>query len=465
MNIKEFLNNNKEVAQIIYGTALVILIPLLIVLNTVFIIKKYNQSLDLSLQRQALSVGRAISVLMENDLPWVDFIQFKIDLLMAGGIGLEEICVLKPADNEFTVIASSNEEKIGTALTSYYYEQAWSQAGDSGLATDSLKLAEQTATGTDAAGRPADGRFWLVAMPMNDGSGAKQALLTIKLSSKIVDDLTEYNRNFSVYLLIGTVFIVILFLLAAVRMWDYVFLYRRVKAVDRMKDEFIAMASHELRSPVAGIRGYISMILDGTFGPVNQKTGDCLKTVQGAAGRLTGLVEDLLDVSRIEQGRLKLNLKAQDPMPLVGNAVAEMAGQAEEKKLALNYTTPAGELPFIKVDALYLRQILVNLLSNAIKYTQAGSVELSVEKKQNGKALEIRIKDTGIGMSKNERARLFEKFYRVKNEKTGRIPGTGLGLYIVKQLIEMMDGRITIESVEDVGTLVKLRFPAAFAEK
>jgi signal transduction histidine kinase len=463
MNLKEHLIRHKEAAQLIYGAVLIILVPSLIVFNTVFIIKKYNQSLDLSLQRQALSVGRSISTLMENDFPWVDFIQLKIDALMASNLDIQEISVLKPAADEFEVIASSNRNKVGAKVNSYYYKLAWLQPGNNGLATDSLKLSgtldEQAQAERSVGAETGQSRFWLVAMPMKDASGLKQAMLTIRLSSKIIDDATTYNRNLSIYLLIGTVFIVIMFLLVAVRMWDYVLLYRRIKAVDQMKDEFIAMASHELRSPVAGIRGYISMILDGTLGPINQKTKDCLKTIQGASERLTLLVEDLLDVNKIEQGRIKLNLRAQDPLSLIEEATTELRAQAEEKKLEFGIAPFIAPSILINIDANYFKQILINLLSNAIKYTETGTVEVVVEERENGQTLEIKVKDSGIGMNARERTRLFEKFFRVRNDKTRHIACTGLGLWITKQLVELMKGSISIESIEGVGTQVTLRFP------
>jgi signal transduction histidine kinase len=459
MNLKEFLIKNRETVQLAYGIVLIILIPLLIVFNTVFIIKKYNKSLDVVLQRQALSIGRSISALMENDLPWEDFIQIKIETLLKSNIEIQELAVLKPSGDDFKVIASSNAEEIGKITRSYYYKLAWLQSGNNGLATDSLKLTASPENEELVKNYPRDERFWLVAMPMRNSDGAKQALLTIKLSSKIVDDLTSYNRNASIYLLIGTVLIVILFLLAAVRLWDYVLLYRKIKAVDQMKDEFISMASHELRTPVTGIKGYISMVLDGTLGPVSDKVKDSLKIVQNASGRLSVLVEDLLNVSRIEQGRIKINSKPLDIGQIIQDILLELRIQAEEKNLELKYNAYAKQLPLINIDPARLKQILINLIGNAIKYTQKGNVEIITEEKNNGKTLELRIKDTGMGMSAKDRERLCEKFYRIKNEKTRSISGTGLGLWITKQLVELMEGTIIVDSIENVGTQVTLQFP------
>lgn len=458
MKFKDYLIKNRETAQLIYGLTLIVLIPLLIAFNTVFIIKKYNQSLDTSLQRQALSVGRSISTLIEHDLPWADFIQAKLEALMQANIDIMELTVLQPEGDNFKVIASSEDQEIGAIKESPYYSLAYSQPLNNGLAADSRSLSQDSNYNEFAeAGSEAE-RFWLVAMPMRDSNGGRQALLTVKLSSRIVDELTGYNRNLSIYLLIGTVLAVIMFLLVAVRMWDYVFLYQKIKTVDRMKDEFISMTSHELRAPVDGLRGHISLILDGTLGEINDKIRHSLGAAQGAAERLSVLIEDLLNVSRIEQGRVKMNFQPTNINKIIISTMAELQLEADSKQLVFNYE-PAKDLPRINIDSSRFKQVLINLIGNALKYTPQGGIEIVTEAKHYGEILELRVKDTGLGMTGEEQARLFEKFYRVKNEETKKIAGTGLGLWITRQLVELMHGTIAIESIKNVGTQVTLQFP------
>jgi len=210
-------------AQIAYGIVLIVLIPLLITFNTIFIINKYNQSLDITLQRQALSLGRTISTLVENDLPWAEFVQIKIDTLLKNNITLQAIDVLMPEGDGFRIIAASDKEKIGKTSNYYFYKLAWMQPNNDGLATDSANddITEEKSQIED--------RYWLVAMPMNGNNGTKEALLSLKISSKIVDDLTNYNRNISIYILIGTVLIVIMFLLVAVRLWTMLCFIKKSK--------------------------------------------------------------------------------------------------------------------------------------------------------------------------------------------------------------------------------------------
>ena len=455
MKLREFFINNRETLQLIYGVILVILIPILIAYNTVFIIGKYNESMEVALQRQALIVGHSIYTLIEDDLDNEKIIQEKIKKLSNKNSDFHELSILVPENENFRIIASSKEEDLGKTLNFYYYQLAWSQPDNESLATDSLKLAT-TEEGKKIIGSfSREDRFWLVAMPMKDSSGEKQALLTMKISSKIVDDLTNDNRNASIYLLAITVLIVILFLSIAIRLWDYALLYKKIKEVDQMKDEFISIASHELRTPLTAIKGYLSLILEGTYGKIESKEmKEGINRAITASKRLEVLVEDLLNVSRIEQGRLDVKNEKIELKPIIQEVVSQLKITADEKKLLLEYLEPKESLPLVLADPERLKQALINLIGNSIKYTEKGNVKITTTTKDN--KLEIKIVDTGIGMSAEEQKHLFEKFHRVQNEKTAKIIGTGLGLWITKQIIELMNGKIYLESMKDVGTQVTI---------
>ncbi|NOQ68279.1 hypothetical protein GQ568_02460 [Patescibacteria group bacterium] len=460
MKLREFFTDNKEMLQLAYGVILVILIPLLIAYNTVFIIGKYNESMDVALQRQALTVGRSIYALIKNDLGNEKIIQEKIKELSDRNSNFQELSILIPENENFKIIASSEKENLGKTLEFYYYQMAWSQPDNDGLATDSLKLATTTEGKEIVGSFSREDRFWLVAMPMKDSSGEKQALLSMKISSKIVDDLTNYNRNASIYLLAVTVLIVILFLSIAIRLWDYALLYRKIKEVDQMKDEFISIASHELRTPLTSIKGYLSLILEGTYGKIeNKKMKEGINRAIDSSKRLEALVEDLLNVSRIEQRRLDVKNEEVELEPIIQEIISQLKIPADEKKLLLEYKEPKEKLPLVLADPERLKQALINLIGNSIKYTEKGSIEVTT-KIENDK-LEIKIADTGIGMSAEEQKHLFEKFHRVQNEKTAKIIGTGLGLWITKQIIELMNGKIYLERMKDVGTQITIKLNLA----
>lgn len=458
--LKELLTDHRETLQLAYGIFLIILIPALIAINAISLMKRYNDGMDAALQRNALATGRTIYAELEDDLGNDGLIQKKIRLIASRNKELKNIEVLLPEGNAFKIIASSKEENIGKTVDFYSYHFAWIQPDNDGIATDSFD-AGSAAEGQDLSlSYDTDERFWLVAMPMQDASGIRQAILSLQISSQVVDDLTARNRNESLFALALTVIIVIFFLTVTVRLWDYVILYKKTKEIDRMKDEFISIASHELRTPLTSIKGYTSLILEGDYGKIeNEKMRQGLDRIMSSTQRLEALVEDLLNVSRIEQGRLPVDIKDIRIEPLIEEIMSQLAIAAEEKDLELLFDRPAGSLPLVHADADRIKQVLINLIGNAIKYTGAGKVTVSCEIKDD--RIRIKVDDTGIGISPEAQKNLFQKFYRVKTEKTEAIQGTGLGLWITKQIVQLMDGDIFLESIEGQGTQVTVVLPLA----
>lgn len=458
MKLKEILADHRESLQLVYGIFLIVLIPSLIAYNTIFIIGNYNKNIDTDLQLKLRLTGRTIYADLQDDLADKEKIQTKVERIAAKNSELANIAVLVPQDDSYEIVASSNKDEIGKKLTFYFYRNAWIQSDNNGLITDSLQLAT-TDDGQDLALSAEDnGRFWLMAMPMQDLSGNKQAILSIRMSSGVVDDLTRESKNKSLAILLATVIIVIIFLSVTVRLWDYVVLYKKIKDVDQMKDEFISIASHELRTPLTAIKGYTSLIIEGNFGEIEDEgMRQGLDRIMTSTNRLEGLVEDLLNVSRIEQGRLTMEISNLEIEPIIDEIVSQLSVTADEKKLKLIYEKSADKLPQISADSDRIKQVLINLIGNAIKYTETGSVTVTNEIKE-GK-LRIKITDTGIGISPEGQKSLFQKFYRVKSDKTDTIQGTGLGLWITKQIVELMNGKIYLESIEGRGTQVTVVLP------
>ncbi len=449
---EKFFLKYKQVAQLVYGLVLLVLIPLLIALNTVFVIEKYNKSIDLILQKEVYFLGRVLSSYLQDTVSAPFLLQNKLNKLKQENIDeIDDVFVLGPIDNDFEkfrVLASFDKKEVGKVYENQYYQLAWLQKNKNALVGDSSDL--------DFLKTDKNNRFWFLAIPLKDQFGKKQALLVIKKSSKIVDDLTLRNTKIALYFLVLLIFIVFLFLLLAVRFWNYALLYKKIKELDKMKDEFISVASHELRAPVTAIRGYASMIGDGSMGKINKHIKQGIDIINSSAKRLSALVEDLLNVSRIEQGRISLELSRVDIVPIIKNVIEELKQQAKEKNIKIKLNSSFDAPIFLKLDVDKFKQILINLLGNAIKYTKKGKVDVFLEK--DGDYLNIKIKDTGIGMSAEEKKHLFEKFYRIKNKKTQGIPGTGLGLWISKKLTEMMNGEIFVDSIENTGTQFTLRF-------
>jgi len=220
--------------------------------------------------------------------------------------------------------------------------------------------------------------------------------------------------------------------------------------LDEAKSEFISIASHQLRTPLTVVKGYISMILEGNFGEINYAATDSLEKVYESNERLIQLVENLLNISRIESGRLQFNYEVIYLEDLVDSVVEELQGIAKKKGLKFTYKKPKKKLPKVKLDQEKIRQVVLNLIDNAIKYTRKGSV--TVVLKKTGDDVEFCVSDSGMGIRKEDLPNLFKKFIRGTGTALVHTEGTGLGLYVADQMIKSHNGKIWAESRgEDMG--------------
>ncbi len=235
-----------------------------------------------------------------------------------------------------------------------------------------------------------------------------------------------------------------------------------LKRLQELKDEFVFVAAHELRTPVAAIKGYLTLVLQGFAGPVNDSVKSFIDKVMTANTRLIRLVDDLLEVARSDAGRLTISVAPIDIVPPIHATLSELKPLADEKSIELIYEPK--EIPKVMADADRIKEVMVNLLGNAIKYTIGkGRVTITHEVRTEFKGTHLitRVADTGMGISKEAQKKLFEKFYRVQTEETRNITGTGLGLFIVKELVEKMNGTIWVESEEGKGSIFSFSLPAA----
>jgi len=230
------------------------------------------------------------------------------------------------------------------------------------------------------------------------------------------------------------------------------------KEVEQLKQELISIATHELRTPITGMKGYIDMILGGDTGELNGETKEIITEMSAINQRLADLVDDLLNVGRIEQGRIEIRPEKVDLNEVIKETVKELSIQAEKKKLELTFEE--GENFEIKTDPERIKQVLVNLIGNSIKYTKQGYVKVAVKKEAD--KISVSVTDSGIGMSKEQMSRLFEKFYRIKTVETRQITGTGLGLWITKKIVEMMGGEIKVTSELGKGSVFTFSLPLIY---
>ncbi len=241
-------------------------------------------------------------------------------------------------------------------------------------------------------------------------------------------------------------------------------LYRRVredvrelKRLSDGKTELLSTVSHELLSHLSSVEGFIGMLLKEEAGSLAPLQRDFLTICSKSLGRVTALIDDLLDASRVEAGAVKLRPEALDVGGLLESVRRELSPSAKEKRITLSVDVPAG-LPSVTADAQRVRQVVDNLVSNALKFTPGGgSVALSA--RADGKALTVSVEDTGPGLSPAEKRRVFDRYYRTPGAVSRRTRGSGLGLAICKALVERHGGRIWVDAAKGRGSDFQFTLP------
>jgi signal transduction histidine kinase len=221
----------------------------------------------------------------------------------------------------------------------------------------------------------------------------------------------------------------------------------RLEETDRAKSEFLANLSHELRTPLNSIIGYAELVLEGTYGPAPAAQAQAMGRVKSSAKTLLAMINDVLDLSKLNAGMMPLEHEDFDLAALVEEVRATVAVLARAKDLEL---TAVAEPRRVRADRLRVRQVLLNLAANAVKYTARGSVSISAVVPAEGR-LRLRVSDTGVGISLEQQARVFERFTRAPGAPSSGT-GTGLGLSIVKKSVELMSGEVTLESAPGRGS-------------
>ncbi len=234
---------------------------------------------------------------------------------------------------------------------------------------------------------------------------------------------------------------------------------RKLIELDEAKDEFISMASHQLRTPLTSIKGYISMIIEGDLGKVSDQQSQALKEAFTSSQRMVFLISDFLNVSRIKTGKFVIEPKEVDLSDMVTQELVQLREMAESKNLKMVYEKPAS-FPIVKLDENKMHQVMMNMMDNAIYYTPNDGV-INVRLYLDGKDVVFKVIDSGIGVPKAEQHKLFTKFFRAGNARKTRPDGTGLGLFMAQKVVLAQNGSIIFESVEGKGSTFGFRFPLA----
>ena len=233
----------------------------------------------------------------------------------------------------------------------------------------------------------------------------------------------------------------------------------RLRELDRQKSEFVSIASHQLRSPLTAIKGYSSMILEGSFGPVQEKALEAINRIFESSQRLVVIIEDFLNISRIEQGRMQYEFSSVDLAKTVKEVVQEMEGNFKRANLYLKYneSTPG---PFmVTADSGKIRQVVTNIIDNGVKYTPTGGITVTLHRDDERHKVLLEVSDTGIGIPPEVMPRLFEKFSRAEDAGKTNIAGTGLGLFVAKEIMKAHRGNIWVDSEgKGKGSIFYLEF-------
>ena len=231
-----------------------------------------------------------------------------------------------------------------------------------------------------------------------------------------------------------------------------------LQELDAVKDEFISVASHQLRTPLTIVDGFLSNLLEGVYGEFNREQRKAIELTRDRLHLIRGLVSDLLNLSRMEAGRFFIDRTLVDLNKVVEEEVSQLKIKASEQNRKIHYRAPENPLPAILVDEQKTRQVIMNLIDNAIVYSPSGGV-VKVSLKMIGHQLVLEVADHGIGVPEAEQSKLFAKFFRASNAKKQRIDGTGIGLYLVKRVIEEQGGSIIFSSKEGEGSVFGFRLP------
>lgn len=361
------------------------------------------------------------------------FIAKVVKRIVAANPSITEFRVSSFDGDTFSVIASLEESEVGKADR------------ESGQKLYQLSSVDVTTSYT-IADVDLEGRSAKTARALVNEEGRVVGMVMTRESRAEADRVVEAEIRKSILILSVIVALIVFLFVRYARIIDYSALYRELKNIDEMKDNFISMASHELRTPLTIIRGYADILASAPgFSP---KEKEAVGNIDRGVKQLDELVTDMLDVARLEQGRMSFDMKPMNPAPLLEEIIRSFQPQAESRGLGLISAIEGGGEVIADHDRL--RQVFVNLIGNAIKYSKKGEIRVRLYAEHD--LLKIRVSDTGPGISSEDQGRLFQKFFRVKSEDTRDVSGTGLGLWISKQIVENMKGKLSVESIKGVGS-------------
>jgi signal transduction histidine kinase len=468
----------KKNPAIIFSILLIITLPGFLFFISSILIKSYEKNFNLLTQSSAITQAKVISWPIIESLEDSKTLQKKVELFSQMTQEIKSLQIFKKSEGDsLLIVASSKKEEVGKKFSPEDEEKIRKNVEEmlknpskkkelqKEIENQKMKVQELSSLFKAYFNKQIiatllkedNEEFWQIYFPLKNIFKENEILGIIGLQYSIAQIQktvhSEINKTY-LFSLFG-VFVVLILVLQHTRLFGYVDLAQKLQEIDRAKDSFLNMAVHELRSPIVAIRGYLEF-LKNEIAPSPQAKED-FERIEISARRLNELIDDMLQVVRLEQGRLSFEPQIFSPIPILEEVVKELELKAKMKGLILKFEEK--EEGKIKANPNRLKEVFVNLIDNAIKYTKKGYILVSAKVDKSHKKYYFIFEDTGIGISAENQKKLFQKFFRVQSKETADIPGTGLGLWIVKNIVEKMNGEIYLESIEGVGSKFKVIFP------
>ena len=426
----------KDHPQILFALALVLFFPLLFLYTGQQFLEvgRANQE---TLQQQRLGLMHdVLATLVSAQNFDAARIQAEFKELAALNPDIRDFKVLRTEGSEIIPIAAMDEQRIGIPEEDTALYRNASIRADESIIFEFFGSGERVWNGYRAV-ETQDGRLYFIYT---------------QLSLSAIDSLFAQREQAAYFSLVFVYAFVLALAVWHIKVTDYRYLYIAAQKTNETKDLFTNMIAHELRAPLTAIRGYSDMLTERLSDPEQKKYAS---RVAESAERLIAIVNDLLEVARLQSGKLTITKEEFQINQVIKAVLAELGISAREKEITLVFEDQNEFLVY--ADEKRLHQALTNLVSNAIKYTQAGKIELSLEDKPA--YIELRVKDTGMGIAADDQKKLFAPFFRVADSSVEKITGSGLGMWITKEFIELMDGKIGVESIKGVGTHIVVSLP------
>ncbi len=446
----------RENPAILFSLALIVVIPLALYFYVLLTVQSFENAAMNEIEAHDFTASDALLAMVERDFPAKDTanleaLQKTIDRIVANDTRLKNIRVIVKDGRDYKAVAAQNRDQVGMSI-----DVTPSLNGESRIAYSWVNASEDVSSEIEIAGE----KLRRVIKVFVGEDGEVYALAAADFSINRTLDMIAAGVYQS-YLIMGVIMILSLFLIVQhARLFSYVGLSKDLQQKNTAKDNFIRMATHELRAPVTVLTGYTDLLKEDLAGTVDADQQKYIDRMVLSVKNLSDLMADILEVSHLEQGRTDFEPEIIAPDIVVKEIVDGLAAKAEQKGLKLSFDAK-GFSHKIRVNPVCFKRIVTNLVENSIKYTPAGKVAVTVAAQTAKKRCAITIQDTGFGISAEGQAHLFEQFYRVKTQENAEIPGTGLGLWMSREMARKMGGDIMLESIEKMGSKFFIFFPLA----